>query len=77
MPFDMQQLILNKCSDQQTASIYRNKNPKPFTTIKPDTSDEQCWTLTGRAIQEVFEHKKLETCGHFTSQPTTTTTTTK
>jgi len=67
MPLYMQQMILNGFSDEQTGSIYAAKNPSPFTTVKPkDKKDEQYWTLSHGAFQEVFVHKKFETYGHFT-----------
>ena len=67
MPLYMQQMILNGFSDENSGSVYAAKNASPFTTVKPkDEKDEQYWTLSHGAFQEVFEHKKLETYGHFT-----------
>ncbi len=74
MPLYMQQMILNGFSDEQSGSVYAAKNPSPFTTTKPkDKSDEQYWTLSHGTFQEVFEHKKLETYGHFTFNTETKT----
>lgn len=67
MPLYMQQMILNGYSDENSGSYYAAKNPSPWTTIKPkDPKDEQYWTVSNGAFQEVFEKKKLETYGHFT-----------
>ena len=66
MPLYMQQMILDGFSDEKTGSILAAKNPSPFTTIKVDPKDEQYWTLSHGAFQEVFVPKKFELYGHFT-----------
>ena len=67
MPLYMQQMILDGFSNEKTGSISAAKNPSPFTTVKPkDPKDEQYWTLSHGAFQEVFVPKKFETYGHFT-----------
>ena len=67
MPLYMQQMILDGFSDEKTGSISGAKNPSPFTTVKPkDPKDEQYWTLSHGAFQEVFVPKKFEPYGHFT-----------
>lgn len=66
MPLDMQQLVMNGYNGENTGSLYADKNPKPFTTVKPkNKDDEKYWSLSHGTFQEVFEHKKLENYGHF------------
>ncbi len=66
MPLDMQQLVMNGFSDENNGSLYADKNPSPFTTVKPKSKDdEKYWSLSHGTFQEVFEHKKLENYGHF------------
>lgn len=60
--------MLNGFKNKNAALFYyKDKNPSPYTTIKPkDEEDAQYMTLSHGLFQEVFEHKKLETYGHFT-----------
>lgn len=72
MPMDMQQMVLDGFRNEDNGSIRINKNPSPFTTVKPkDPNDAQYWTLTHGAFQEVFEVREFEPYGHFTFKTAT------
>lgn len=74
MPLDMQKMILSGFRDENIGLLYADKNLRPFTTVKPkDKKDESYWTLSHGVFQEVFEHKKKETYGHFTFNTETKT----
>lgn len=66
MPLDMQEMVLKGFQNDNNGTIITDKNPSPFTTVKPkDPNDARYWTLSGGIFQEVFEVKELEQYGHF------------
>ncbi|MBI2968912.1 MAG: hypothetical protein HYY40_14015 [Bacteroidetes bacterium] len=60
-------MVLDGFRNEDNGSIRVNKNPSPFTTVKPkDPNDAQYWTLSHGAFPEVFEQKEQENYGHIT-----------
>ncbi len=74
MPLYMQQMILDGFSGENTGSTLAEKNPSPYTTIKPkDAKDGQYATLSHGVFQEVFVPQRYEAYGHFTFDTKTKT----
>lgn len=67
MPLEMQQIILEGLKNEEQMAYYlKDKNPEPFTSIKPlDKEDSEYMTLSGGLFQEVFVEKEKEVFRHF------------